>query len=227
LSPSSDPVIRAAVVDGVTLGHPCCLVLNCAEPLPNNRARYCKLHEDEASLCAIIDCSSTVVPGRRTCSLPEHQGLEDDRNRQAKAFFQLRKKIDRNHASYAPTSSSRSALAARQTATDDADLSGDEDTDDEEAIVDDQGGDSRHNAQSDTDVREDVDTQMDCDVEKSAEGNSSSQSHASTKPKVRARFGRRRTHNEELCVACCGVILGRQTMFGSESLPQVVVSQSF
>ena len=25
---------------------------------------------------------------------------------------------------------------------------------------------------------------------------------------VQARFGRRRTHNEELCVASCGVILG-------------------
>ncbi|KAF8953928.1 hypothetical protein BDZ97DRAFT_1929187 [Flammula alnicola] len=33
---------------------------------------------------------------------------------------------------------------------------------------------------------------------------------------VRARFGRRRTHNEELCVASCGVILGRTTFYGSE-----------
>lgn len=35
--------------------------------------------------------------------------------------------------------------------------------------------------------------------------------------KVRARFGRRRTHNEELCVASCGIILGRATFFGSEA----------
>lgn len=35
--------------------------------------------------------------------------------------------------------------------------------------------------------------------------------------KLRARFGRRRTHNEELCVSCCGVILGRATFFGSEA----------
>lgn len=34
---------------------------------------------------------------------------------------------------------------------------------------------------------------------------------------LRARFGRRRTHNEELCVASCGVILGRATFFGSEA----------
>ena len=35
--------------------------------------------------------------------------------------------------------------------------------------------------------------------------------------KVRARFGRRRTHNEELCVASCGIILGRATFYGSEA----------
>ncbi|KAF6763614.1 hypothetical protein DFP72DRAFT_1136202 [Ephemerocybe angulata] len=34
---------------------------------------------------------------------------------------------------------------------------------------------------------------------------------------LKARFGRRRTHNEELCVASCGVILGRATFYGSEA----------
>ncbi|KAF9544131.1 hypothetical protein CPC08DRAFT_730331 [Agrocybe pediades] len=34
---------------------------------------------------------------------------------------------------------------------------------------------------------------------------------------LKARFGRRRTHNEELCVASCGVILGRCTFYGSEA----------
>ncbi|KAI0054519.1 hypothetical protein BV25DRAFT_1922614 [Artomyces pyxidatus] len=33
----------------------------------------------------------------------------------------------------------------------------------------------------------------------------------------RARFGRRRTHNEQLCVATCGVVLGRATFYGSEA----------
>jgi hypothetical protein len=30
---------------------------------------------------------------------------------------------------------------------------------------------------------------------------------------IRARFGRRRTHNEQLCVASCGIILGRATFY--------------
>ncbi|KAG6835179.1 hypothetical protein H0H93_004238 [Arthromyces matolae] len=34
----------------------------------------------------------------------------------------------------------------------------------------------------------------------------------------KARFERRRTHNEQLLVACCGMILARSTMFGAESI---------
>jgi hypothetical protein len=35
--------------------------------------------------------------------------------------------------------------------------------------------------------------------------------------KIRAQFGRKRTHNEQLCVGSCGVILGRATFYGSEA----------
>jgi hypothetical protein len=42
---------------------------------------------------------------------------------------------------------------------------------------------------------------------------------------VRARFGRRRTHNEELCVMSCGVIIGRATFYGSEAPNGVRVRQ--
>ena len=41
---------------------------------------------------------------------------------------------------------------------------------------------------------------------------------------VKARFGRRRTHNEQLRVASCGVSLGRATFFGSEAPNGVRVS---
>lgn len=56
-------------------------------------------------------------------------------------------------------------------------------------------------------------TPQECDG-KSDEGNR----------KLRVRFGRRRTHNEQLCVASCGVIRGRATFFGSEALNGVRVS---
>ena len=60
---------------------------------------------------------------------------------------------------------------------------------------------------------DDIDADGEC-PSKPDEGN--------TKP--RARFGRRRTHNEQLVVATCGVILGRATMFGSEGIDGVRVS---
>ena len=40
--------------------------------------------------------------------------------------------------------------------------------------------------------------------------------HEEGNARPRACFGRRRTHNEQLCVATCGIILGRATFYGSE-----------
>jgi hypothetical protein len=41
---------------------------------------------------------------------------------------------------------------------------------------------------------------------------------------IRARFGCKHTHNEELCVGSCGVLLGRVTFYGSEAPNGVQVS---
>lgn len=41
--------------------------------------------------------------------------------------------------------------------------------------------------------------------------------------KLRAQFGRRRTHNEELFVAPCGMILARETFFHAEGVASVIV----
>ena len=43
----------------------------------------------------------------------------------------------------------------------------------------------------------------------------------------RARFGRRHTHNEELCIGSCEVILGRTTFYVSEALNGVWVNAGF
>ncbi|KAJ7211649.1 hypothetical protein GGX14DRAFT_564870 [Mycena pura] len=64
----------------------------------------------------------------------------------------------------------------------------------------------------DSDVDQDAYEEEECQVEKPAQGNR----------KLRARFGRRRTHNEQLAVHSCGVIAGRATFFGSEAPNGVV-----
>lgn len=42
--------------------------------------------------------------------------------------------------------------------------------------------------------------------------------------KLRAMFGRRRTHNEQIISRPCGVILSRVEMYGAEALNSVIVS---
>jgi hypothetical protein len=41
--------------------------------------------------------------------------------------------------------------------------------------------------------------------------------------KVRSRFGRARTHNEEIIVAPCGMVLARRTMYHAEAISEVAV----
>jgi hypothetical protein len=41
--------------------------------------------------------------------------------------------------------------------------------------------------------------------------------------KLHAQFGRRRTHNEELFVAPCGMILARETFFSAEGVASVII----
>lgn len=45
------------------------------------------------------------------------------------------------------------------------------------------------------------------------------------KKRVKANFGRKRTHNEQVLVAPCGVILARETFYGAEAISSCVVSK--
>jgi len=48
----------------------------------------------------------------------------------------------------------------------------------------------------------------------------------SLNPRIRAQFGRRRTHNEQLFVAPCGMIIARETFYHAEALYSVIVSMT-
>jgi hypothetical protein len=50
-------------------------------------------------------------------------------------------------------------------------------------------------------------------------------STAASGRKLRAQFGRRHTHNEQLIVALCGMILARETFYGAEGVGSVVVCE--
>jgi hypothetical protein len=66
-----------------------------------------------------------------------------------------------------------------------------------------------------------TDGESDSDIEKNNSGPEKS------KPRIKARFSRRRTHNEQIIVAPCGVILSRATFFGAEGVGSVIVRPFF
>ena len=51
-------------------------------------------------------------------------------------------------------------------------------------------------------------------------------SDSSTTPKIRTQFGRRQTHNEQIIVAPCGLVIARATFYGAEAIRDVAVRQA-
>lgn len=167
--------INAVVTDGVTVGHPCCNVHNCEEPLRSNRDRFCLAHADRRDHCRItapVPCTNKAEVGFRTCTLPDHRQLDLDNSQQHKSYHKLRK------------------LAARARTQDTSEIASNTQDDMFDPLDIDQCGD------------------------KPSDGNL----------KIRARWARRQTHNEQLLIYPCGVILARETMYGSESVSNVMVS---
>lgn len=58
----------------------------------------------------------------------------------------------------------------------------------------------------------------------SSDGDDGADPSASSDTKLRAQFGRERTHNEFVCLRPCGIITCRAPMWGSEALSGVKVS---
>lgn len=175
--------LRSVVVDGVTLGHPCCSVHDCMEPLRSVKDRFCPKHRHRVHICAVTDCEAPVEPGFKTCLTQSHRDLESWLQHSSKAMFQLKRRLERVHATQTNDSFLTISPSTEPSAEEGLEGTG---------------------ADGDEDVEVDADGV--CDG-KPDTGNK----------RVRARFGRRRTHNEELCVASCGVILGRATFYGSEA----------
>ncbi|EIN03778.1 hypothetical protein PUNSTDRAFT_77731, partial [Punctularia strigosozonata HHB-11173 SS5] len=139
-------IMRAVVIDGVQIGHPCCSVHDCKQPLVTQRARFCLVHDSQSKICAVVGCTASCEEPFKTCAISQHRALEND-------------------------------LLSR------------------------------------------ADVIMDIQPDGGAQDCSEKDEAGNTIPK--ARFGRRRTHNEQLCVATCGVILSRATFFGSEGIDGV------
>ncbi|KAJ6575872.1 hypothetical protein B0H10DRAFT_2346062, partial [Mycena sp. CBHHK59/15] len=155
--------------------------------------------------CCITTCIADVKPGFRTCGDPEHCNIELYQYQKGKAMFQLKNRLQRTYRGGPPpdflpdvaiSSTSRLPPSNFETDATGADLLPAHSDVEEPWEVNVAGPNL-----DDEEEEIELDAQDDeCDG-KPAQGNRT----------VRARFGHKRTHNEELCVYSCGTVAGRAT----------------
>ncbi|EIW54821.1 uncharacterized protein TRAVEDRAFT_39313 [Trametes versicolor FP-101664 SS1] len=188
------------VTDGISIGHPCCAVHDCPHPIRTQKgSRYCA-HE-----CSVIACGLRASPGFRTCAEPAHRALDEYLRLENRAMFQLRRRLEQLHPGSKSTSTAPSTILspsqlgrlintpAQSTGDTSVPVSAPDDS-----------------APSDSTLLGELESLLD-----NATSPAGNKQH-------RAQFGRRRTHNEEVAVASCGVILGRATFYGSEAINGVL-----
>jgi hypothetical protein len=180
-------MVYVVVIDGVTVGHPCCAIHNCHISLANNRHQFCPkdapLHD---SVCSIVGCDDPVLPGRLVCANTEHREVERLHQDRGQARFQLQARLQRANAAHP-----ENAIAEERDLAELVDVDALEEefevTEQQEGV---QGG-----------------------------------SRPQPRKKIRAQFGRKRTHNEQIIVAPCGMIIAQETFYGAEGVASVVVSR--
>jgi hypothetical protein len=182
--------VSVVVIDGVTLGHPCCGEPNCKVPLSNNHDRFCPSHTHLNQICVVVSCSLPAVIGRKTCALSNHEAVENVHNDRGQARFQLKERLRRAQLAHP-----RDAFPI-EAANSISQLVDDDNT--EEGF----GFNSRG---------------LIIPVA------SEEQSTVTRKTRLHAQFGRKRTHNEQIFVAPCGIIIARETFYHAEAIYSVIV----
>lgn len=189
------------VTDGVGLQRPCCRIHDCHESLPNSKARFCETHARLEKVCATIGCQNEASPGFKTCQLAQCRQLELDRLKPEKAMFQLKERLayhrrrvlDDNSPTLDPLLTS--AIAASRAEF--------------------EGGIGDSDVESDLGDEDDMEVDDEPTLTRVQDCKDKESIYRKGK-QAKAFFGRRRTHNEELAVMSCGVIIGRATFYGSE-----------
>lgn len=186
--------VFAVVCDGVTVGRPTCGIAHCTSPLATTKEVFCAQHQGFLQVCRIVGCSEPIKQGFKTCGNDQHCAAEGKYNEAGQAAFQLKKRFEHSVAS---------ATAEE---------------DDEELDIGYEGIFEADGNESDANfaVTEELDT-ADRGVAEVVEGG------AKKPKKLRGQFGRKRTHNEQLIIAPCGMILARRTFPHSEAFSLVAV----
>lgn len=217
------------------MGHPCCGVHECKEPLASNRHRYCPLHKGLERICSVGGCADNASSGFKTCDA--HRELERNYYETGASFGCLMARAKRNGLIQLTDSLPTEVIPSRVDShnrlkpyrsipnqnsltgiLDDSGSAGNDsivmpggDESDSGEHVEDEGRSQNSSAP----LRNPIISSPpldDCD-KKSPAGN---------RPR-RTQFGRAHSHNEQLGLTTCGTIIGRQTFYGSEGTRNVVV----
>lgn len=185
------------------MGRPCCGLFRCIEALQNNHHRFCLTHFPQHSVCAVNGCSLPVVEKMKTCSTPAHQAMEKMNKARGKAAFTLKDRLKHAQGTEAiPMSEELQEAQDLEEAVQWFEVEGD-------CVQLFDAGDP-----GSVGVVDDINEPDPC-PSKSDMGNK----------KIKAQFGRRRTHNEQTLVRPCGIIFARATMFGAEAVSNFLVSE--
>jgi len=166
------------------------------------------MHRHLGGLCAIKECSAPALEGKRTCVDPSHQQVERIYILRGESRVQLQEKLKRQRVSHP-----NDGIAAEVRIDELID-----DEEEEEFEVDDSGQDPNlvHG------INEGISDLRGVSPESPLPTVTST-----SKKRISAQFGRKRTHNEQVLVAPCGVILARETFFGAEAIATCAVSLSW
>lgn len=147
-----------------------------------------------------MGCNEPVVNDSLTCATPEHQKVEALHHDKGQSRFQLRNRLERARQTYSSSRSENTRALSQLT---------DLDNDIESFAIHNNGRITSGDHAESEDASED------------------DPPPPSATKKLRAKFTRSRTHNEQLAVAPCGIIFSRDTMFGAEGVASVAVGINF
>ncbi|KDQ09975.1 hypothetical protein BOTBODRAFT_164259 [Botryobasidium botryosum FD-172 SS1] len=238
--------VQAVVTDGVTVGHPICAVKGCKSTPFNLRDKFCAAHVSADLTCCIIGCSMAKEVGFRSCKDTLHRQLDLKKKEANVAMFMLRHRLARLKVSHIEDSLVTPDRGAATTENDPLPNilltpAAVDDGADAGTISTPLAGNNPTGSASDKTLApaagvDEKDNQMPGLVEGDDNDDDDDDSDDDTfdvedegtfkvgdkEVKLKAQFGRRYSHNEQLFVRPCGVIISRTTMFNSEGIKEVV-----
>jgi hypothetical protein len=198
------------------MGCPCCGVHDCDNTLESIWDRFCTEHHHHNHECAITSCLQPVEKGFKTCIDLEHRKLELHYYERGKAMFQLKARLEHLRITQPHDSLSLGAITQIRDHLSTSDELSVTAADLHPDIEENEDKDDHTGAEESGDVNDHVLVDSNGEL---CDGKTETGNRA-----LHARFGRRHSHNEELCVVSCGTILGREKFYGSEAPNGVRVS---